>query len=192
MICLVIVDLVLQIQQFLENYNRIMSNGHSKLSEDLVTFMFCSSLPLSYKSTAQQYLDSIVTITNYKIQDIITQVMQEESRRKAQSIATSTSINKFLTVKNLGQKCAKCGKMNHSTQNHWPGGKNLNKSSGGHTSLPKSSKGKGKFKKAKGKGKDKATASSCANVLDTGDILELSIITMNNIDFSCYDWSETV
>ena len=31
-----------------------------------------------------------------------------------------------------------------------------------------------------------------ANVLDMGNILELSIVTMNNIDFSCYDQSETV
>ena len=35
-------------------------------------------------------------------------------------------------------------------------------------------------------------ASMSANVLDTGEILELSLVTMNNIDFSCYDWSETV
>ena len=45
-------ELLPQIQQFLENYNRIMSNGHSKLSEDLATFMFCSSLPTSYEQTA--------------------------------------------------------------------------------------------------------------------------------------------
>ena len=35
-------------------------------------------------------------------------------------------------------------------------------------------------------------ASLSANVLDTGEIPELSIITMNNIDFSCYNRSETV
>ena len=64
-------ELLLQIQQFLENYNRIMSNSHSKLSKDLATFMFCSSLPASYKQTAQQYLDGITAISNYKIQDII-------------------------------------------------------------------------------------------------------------------------
>ena len=178
--------------QILENYNRITSNGHSKLSEDLATFMICSSLPTSYEQTAQQYLDEISAISGYKIQDIVAQVLQEESTRKAQSIQTGTSINKFSTMKNYGQKCAKCGKTNHSTQNHWPGGKNMNKSSGGHASSSKSSKGKGKPKKAKGKGKEKATASSSANVLDMGEILELSIITMNNINFSCYNWSETV
>ena len=122
-----------QIQKFLETYNRITSNGHSKLPEDLATFMFCSSLPASYEPTAHQYLDSILTITNYKIQDIIARIMQEESRRKAQSITSSTSINKFSTVKNLSLKCVKCGKTNHSTQNHWPGGRNLDKSSGTKT-----------------------------------------------------------
>ena len=64
-------DLLLQIQQFQDNYNQIMSNGHSQLSEDLATFMFCSRLPDSYESTAQQYLDNITAIANYKLLDII-------------------------------------------------------------------------------------------------------------------------
>ena len=64
-------ELLPQIQQFLENYNRIMSNGHSKLSKDLAIFMFCSSLPTSYEQMAQQYLDGISAISNYKIQDIV-------------------------------------------------------------------------------------------------------------------------
>ena len=38
-------DLLPQIQQFQDNYSRITLNGHSRLSEDMVTFMFCSSLP---------------------------------------------------------------------------------------------------------------------------------------------------
>ena len=45
-------ELLPQIQQFLENNNRITSNGYSKLSKDLATFMFCSSLPSSYEQTA--------------------------------------------------------------------------------------------------------------------------------------------
>ena len=95
-------------------------------------------------------------------------------------------------MKNYGQKCAKCGKTNHSTQNHWLGGRNLNKSSNAQKMPQKSSKEKQKSKKAKDKGKSKAMASMSANVLDMGEIPELSIITMNNINFSCYDQSETV
>ena len=64
-------DLLSQIQQFQDNYNRIMSNGHSKLSKDLATFMFCSSLPDSYEPTTWQYLDNISAIANYKLSDII-------------------------------------------------------------------------------------------------------------------------
>ena len=44
-----------QIQQFQDNYNHIILNGHSRLSKDLPTFMFCSSLPESYKLTGRQY-----------------------------------------------------------------------------------------------------------------------------------------
>ena len=43
-------DLLSQIHQFQDNYNWIMSNGHSRLSKDLATFMFCSRLPDSYES----------------------------------------------------------------------------------------------------------------------------------------------
>ena len=73
-------DLLPQIQQFQDNYNLIMSNGHSTLSEDLATFLFCLSLPDSYELTARQYLDNITAIANYKILDIIARVSQEENR----------------------------------------------------------------------------------------------------------------
>ena len=64
-------NLLPQIQNFQGNYNLIMSNGHSKLYKDLITFMFCSSLPDSYEPTAQQYMDNITAIANYKLMDII-------------------------------------------------------------------------------------------------------------------------
>ena len=123
-------DLLSQIQQFQDNYNQITLNGHSGLSEDLATFMFCSSLPESYEMTTWKYLDNITIIANYKLMEIITQVLQEESRRQAQSLGQGSSLNKFSTVKNIGQKCAKCGKTNHTTQNHWPRGKHPQKGKG--------------------------------------------------------------
>ena len=46
-------DLLPQIQEFQENYTRMILNGHSKLSKDLIIFMFCSSLPESYELTTQ-------------------------------------------------------------------------------------------------------------------------------------------
>ena len=58
-------DLLSQIQLFQDNYNQIISNGHSRLSEDLATLMFCSSLPDSYKPTTWQYLDNVTVIANY-------------------------------------------------------------------------------------------------------------------------------
>ena len=151
-------DLLPQIQEFQDNYNLITSNGHSTLSKDLATFSFCSSLPDSYESTARQYLDNISSIANYKITDIIAQVLQEENRPKAMALGQGSSLNKFSTTKNLDQKCAKCGKTNHTTQNHWPGGKNPNKK-GQKKSKKLDSSGKKKTDK-KGKGKEKASSSA--------------------------------
>ena len=103
-------DLLPQIQNFQDNYNLMTSNGHSKLSEDLATFLFCSSLPDSYELTAWQYLDNITAIANYKLADIIVRVLQEENRCKANALGQGSSLNKFSTMKNIRQKCAKCGK----------------------------------------------------------------------------------
>ena len=68
-----------QIQAFQENYTRILANGHSKLSEDITTFIFCSSLLTSYQDLTSQYLISIVDITKYELQKIIAWVIEEES-----------------------------------------------------------------------------------------------------------------
>lgn len=43
--------LLLQIQEFQDNYIQITPNGHSKLSKDLTIFMSCSHLPKSYDTT---------------------------------------------------------------------------------------------------------------------------------------------
>ena len=83
------VDLLSQIQKFQENYQCVLSNGHSYITEDLVAFMFCSALPDSYQDTTHQYLNNIDDITKYKLQPIIDQVIQEESRRKARNANAS-------------------------------------------------------------------------------------------------------
>ena len=79
--------------------------------------------------------------------------------------------------------------MNHTTQNHWPGGKCLQKSKGQKSQKVLGSSGKKKADK-KGKGKEKAQTS--ANVLDIADISELTITSSESINFSCYEMSETV
>ena len=152
-------DLLPQIQGFQDNYNLIPSNGHSRLSEDLATFMFCLSLPDSYESTARQYLDNIMSIANYKISDIIARVLQEENKQKAMALVQGSSLNKFSMMNNLGQKCAKCGKMNHTMQNHWPRGKNLNKKGKGQFRPKKLSDLSGKKEdRQKGEGQRKGTS----------------------------------
>ena len=93
-------------------------------------------------------------------------------------------------MKNLGQKCAKCGKTNHTTQNHWPGGKNPSKKGKGHNSPKKSESSRKRKVDNKGKGKEKASMS--ANILSVPELADLSIQTTQSIDFSCYEASEKV
>ena len=120
------------------------------------------------------------------------QVLQEESRRKAQTIRSGSSHNKFSTVKNLSQKCAKCGKTNHSTQNHWPGGKHLNTGKGKLSPTVSGSLGNKNQGGKKGKDKGKKKVSESTNVLDIMDLLALSMTSSESINFSCYKMSEKV
>ena len=65
--------------KFPRNYEWILANGHSKISEDIATFIFCSSLPASYQDLTSQYLTLIKDITKYSLQKIIARVIEEES-----------------------------------------------------------------------------------------------------------------
>ena len=115
-------DLLSQIQKFQENYQCMLSNGHSNIMGVLIVFMFCSALPNSYQDTTCQYLGNINDTTKYKLQPIIDRVIQEESRRKAQNanaFGLLSTINKFLMTKKYEKHFAKCGKSNHNKKDHW-------------------------------------------------------------------------
>ena len=109
------------------------------------------------------------------------------------ALGQGLSLNKFSTTKNIGQKCMKCGKTNHTTQSHWPGRRNPNFKGKGQNKSQKSlnSSGKKKMDK-KGKGKEKEKALMSANVLSVPEMADLSIQTAQSIDFSCYKTSEKV
>ena len=84
----------------------------------------------------------------------------------------------------------KCGKTNHTTQNHWPGGKCPNEGKGQKSQTASSSKGNKTKADKKEKGKEKAPTS--ANVLEIMDLNELLITSSESINFSCYETSEKV
>ena len=186
-------DLLSQIQKFQENYQHVLSNGHSTITEDLVVFMFCSALPDSYQDTARQYLDNIDDITKYKLQLIIDRVIQEESRRKARNANASgllSTINKFLTTKKYENHCAKCGKNNHNTRDHWdmpPQRQGGGLSGGGSKKKSGQQKKKG-GNSAKGKkpaAGQKQITDGRINVLKITDVPE-SDFNSESINFSCY------
>ena len=116
----------------------------------------------------------------YKLSDIIAQVLQEENRHKANSVVGS-SLNKFSMVKNLNHKCAKCGKTNHSTQNHWEKGNHPQR---GKT--PKASTLSRNKKKLDKKRKGKEKAKESLNALSIVKLPKVNTFSSQSIDFSCY------
>ena len=159
--------------------------------------MFCSALPDSYQDTARQYLDNIDDITKYKLQPIIDQVIQEESRRKAQNTnasGSSSTINKFSTTKKYKKHCAKCGKNNHSTKDHWDmppqrqGGR-LGRGGSKKKSGQQKKKGGSSVKGKKPTAGQKQIMDRRINVLKIVDVPE-SDFSSKSINFSCYVQNE--
>ena len=146
-----------QIQALQESYTWILANGHSKISEDIATFIFCSSLPTSYQDLASQYLTSIKDITKYELQKIIAWVIKEESRCKARTnaVASGLRIHKFAQINKYNKHCNKCGRNNHNTIDHWdtpPNCTNKGKAPQKGNKKPQNNNlSQGKDKKGKGK-----------------------------------------
>ena len=95
-------------------------------------------------------------------------------------------------MKNIRQKCTKCGKSKHTMQNHWPGGKNTNKNSKGPRCQKSLNSSVKKKTDKRGRAKKKEKAQTSANVLSVPELADLSIQTAQSIDFSCYKESEKV
>ena len=186
-----------QIQAFQENYTRIFANGHSKISEDIATFIFCSSLPTSYQDLASQYLTSIEDITKYELQKIIAQVIEEESQCKVwtNAVASGSRIHKFTQINKYNKHCNKCGRNNHNTIDHWdtpPNHTGKGKAPQKGNKKPQNNNlSQGKDKKGKGKAPQHGQQKQIANVKQI-HIMDLPYDEANyisdceSIDFSCY------
>ena len=188
-----------QIQAFQENYTWILANGHSKLSEDIATFIFCSSLPTSYQDLASQYLISIEDITKYELQKIIAQVIEEESWCKARTntVASGLWIHKFAQINKYNKHCDKCGRNNHNTVDHWdtpPNRTGKGKAPQRGNKKPKNNNlSRGKDEKGKGKAPQHGQQKQIANVKQIhitdlpNDNFEADYISdCESIDFSWY------
>ena len=115
--------------------------------------------------------------------------MQEESRRKAHSLASGSAPNQFSTVENLSQKCAKCGMTNHSTQQHWPGRKHPNRVKGKNSPKCQVRQGtkRGPKKRARTRRREKRRKGQrwpkCIIIVEVPD---MSSFSSKSINFSCY------
>ena len=186
-----------QIQAFQNNYTWILANRHSKISEDIATFIFCSSLPTSYQDLASQYLTLIEDITKYELQKIIARVIKEESQRKGRTnaVASGSQIHKFAQINKYNKHCDKCGRNNHNTVDHWdtpPNRTNKGKApQKGNKKTKNNNLSWGKDKKGKGKAPQHGQQKQIANVKQI-NIKDLPndeadyISDCESIDFSCY------
>ena len=184
-----------QIQNFQENYEWILANGHSQISEEIATYIFCSSLAISYQDLASQYLTSIEDITKYSLQKIIARVIEEESCRKVwtNAVASGSQIHKFAQIQKYSKHRNKCGRNNHNTVDHWdtpPQCTNKGKVPQKGKFRPKNNLSKWTDKKGKGKAPQKGQKQIAdvkqINIKDLPNDEADYLSDCESTDFSCY------
>ena len=180
-----------QIQEFQENYTRILIHDHSTFSKDLVTFTFCSHyhclmkrqhantwiilmiLPsINFWTSSPEYLKKRITERQTLLLEAHLSTSSPQWRTWNKNV---WNVVKWTTaLKIIGIRA------------------NIHKKAKGNMPLKVSTlSGSGNKKSAhKGKGKEKATES--LNVLSIIEILDVNTFSNKSIDFSCCVNGETV
>lgn len=158
---------------------RVTSDGIT-IAENLLALLMVNSLPRSYQVLGSTILATVTDVSALKPGDVITRVVEEESRRTANKQQHSVA-----RLNPLDRKCEKCGKTNHTTEQHWPDGRrptksnnNNQQSSSGNQSHQNFGQnngqrgGKGNKKKGKGQAHNVETNNSAQHI----DILSIPTV----------------
>src|SRR5688572_19171463 len=103
----------------LEAARQRTTNAGIKVDDMFMALLILTSLPESYSNISGTILATIPDISAITPNDVIPKIIEEESLRNAAS--NNSEMNRVIHAK--PQKCNKCGKTNHTTENHWPDGK---------------------------------------------------------------------
>ena len=186
-----------QLDAIQEFANRVKNDGID-VKDNLLALLMVNALPESYQSIGGTILATFTDISTLKPSDIIQRIHEEEQRR----ISNKIQISKVA----LQKHCDKCGKNNHTTEQHWPDGKRPTKKSSSDGKAQQSGQGnqggqadqdgEKKKKKKKGKGKGQANANTIqANELTIVDLPSVQQTepseAANTISVSLYSLGES-
>ena len=136
-----------QLDAIMEASNQVNAAG-IEVKEQLVALLMVNCLPKSYQSIASTILATHADVSKLKPSDVRPKIVEEESRR----IANRTQISRVSKAPLLDKKCEKCGRNNHTTEQHWEKKPQGNSGTSGSNNQDQG-QSQGKKKKNKGKGK---------------------------------------
>ena len=102
-----------QIDAIIEKAAQVNAAG-IELKEQLVALTIVNALPKSYQLLSSTILATVDLVT-LKLSIVRPKIIEEEQRR----LANKVSVSRVLKAPQLGTKCEKCGRNNHTTEQHW-------------------------------------------------------------------------
>lgn len=145
-----------------------------KVKNQLLALLMINALLKSYQALSGTILATAPNVATLKPSDVRPRIVEEESRR----VANRTQIHHVSKAPFLKKKCKKCGRNNHTTEQHRDT-QNNNAQAGSSTQeqqQQQGNKGKGKEKKGKGKGNVNNGTTAVAAVQSI-QIVELPVST---------------
>ena len=183
-------ELNAQIQSFQTNLQLVEETG-LKIERSIRVMIFLWALPASYNLPLSAWL-ATADMTTIDIKDIVPKILEEERRRKGSNEVSVSKITQ--TKRHKKGPCQKCGKTNHSTENHWdtkPGTSQKKKSENkGNQGKPK----QGQAQKKQGNGQNKKQGKGKRPTVHTLQVATQPVFEIdsdNEINVSLYTLRET-
>ena len=102
-----------QIDAIIEKAAQVNAVG-IELKEQLVALTIVNALPNSYQLLSSTILTT-VDLTTLKLATVRPKIIEEEQRHMANKV----SVSRVSKAPQLGTKCKKCERNNHTTEQHW-------------------------------------------------------------------------
>ncbi|EKM51288.1 uncharacterized protein PHACADRAFT_103520 [Phanerochaete carnosa HHB-10118-sp] len=142
-----------------------------EVKPQLLALLMINALPKSYQTIAGTILTTQTDVTLLTAALIKPKIVEEEQRR----VANRTQIARVSKAPLLDNKCEKCGRKNHTTEQHWDTKPvNSGSSSGNGNNTQQQQQDGGKRKKEKGKGKAKDNTAMTTQTVNTIRIVDSS------------------
>ena len=102
-----------QIDLIIEKAAQVNAAG-IELKEQLVALTIVNALPKSYQLLSSTILTT-VDLATLKLATVRPKIVEEEQRH----LANKVSVSRVSKTPQLSMKCEKCGRNNHTTEQHW-------------------------------------------------------------------------